>query len=284
MTRIDRANATSRRRSSIFPFWSFWLTAPGRNPRPAGDDSATNGVRRGHSRARLRDAVRPLQRSGCSSARNGRTHRSGERGSPGTLQSGGAGRGCPGFRGVRARRRRLRWYSSSTSAWPLFRMARFGTRTRSRPAGAITRLNVSRKSRFARLRATAPPRRRLAARPSRDPSPWDGAAQRVKSGPSTFAPWRKTRRNSEPRRSRDSFGKRFFFRLRRSGACAPGPDAASAPGVRPWCASAPGTRGFASAFGCSAGTSSSSGTSLRRPKILLPAGGRMTDTLGKAPV
>ena len=79
-----------------------------------------------------------------------------------------------------------------------------GTKTRSNPARGRSRRKLSRRSRLARFRATAPPMRREAASPSREYSRPFSRATRVKSRPSSRRPRRKTRRKSPavPTRSR----------------------------------------------------------------------------------
>jgi len=178
----------------------------GPDPGPRGErgDTAAAAPPRAASRAAPHAAARPRQRRRCSWARIDSTRRAGARGPPGRRQSTEAA-GVTGGRARPRRRRRMRSSNSrSTSACVRPMISLLASTTMSYPPAVSTavRWKLSRNSRRARLRTTAPPTFRLTASPSRSFPRSLGRAKTTNSRPSSRVPRRKTRSNSACRLSR----------------------------------------------------------------------------------
>jgi len=172
---------------------------------------------------RRRGAGSPPRRRRCSSAGSGNVHPRGARESLGKPQSEAEEDALADVEPRLVTRRRSRFrYSRSTSPSVQALISRLGTSTRSKPGteASLFSRKLSRSNRRARFRATAPPRRRLAAKPSRLWPQWFSAATRRNREPSNRSPFANTRRNSDPERNRSRGRNAFPFGRAAPGGCA----------------------------------------------------------------
>ena len=239
---------------------------PDRGPRGETGDTAAAAPPPAPRRVGLHAAARPPRRRRCSWARTDNTRRAAAREPPDRPQSTAAA----GVTGGRALPRRKRWMRSSNSRFtsacvrPMISLLASTTMSYPRPVPTAQRWKLSRNSRRARLRTTAPPTFRLTASPSRSFPCSLGRARITNNRPSSRVPRLSTRSNSACRLSRRPRPNRVGIHPWR-GAGAKPPDASfpSASGASGRagpraCACGRESRVYAGAGGCSAGTSSSS--------------------------
>ncbi len=198
-TRADRPSSEGgrvRRRGAggVLP-WRV-PKGPGRGLHGGKGDSEEYGQGRAGLPGKHRGAGWPRRHRGCSSVRIGSDRLGSGRGSTDRPQSAEA---TAERRGSTCRRIHCRSrcsYSRSTSSCFAPEIGGLGSITMSRPGddALLFLRKASRRSLFTRLRVTAPPIRRLTARPSRSVPRRVSMATRVKSRPSCRAPFLNTRR------------------------------------------------------------------------------------------